>query len=193
MEQNTVSTHTPTRGATVLGDRTYYAQYVSTHTPTRGATEIARDYGVTLRFLLTPLHEGRRDFVRMSGTEYSFYSHPYTRGDGFRRQNILCTVCFYSHPYTRGDDILSQCELVLPVSTHTPTRGATLPTVFPAATTRVSTHTPTRGATERELVNEEETEFLLTPLHEGRRENIMRDLQTKTFLLTPLHEGRPNL
>ena len=85
---------------------------------------------------------------------------------------------------------MSQCELVLPVSTHTPTRGATLPTVFPAATTRVSTHTPTRGATptsgkyvddfevsthtptrgatERELVNEEETEFLLTPLHEGR-------------------------
>ena len=126
-------------------------------------------YTSIIKFLLTPLHEGRRNPQRICGRFWKFLLTPLHEGrltEGNGSVSVLSFLLtplhegrlfqlllhqsfsgFYSHPYTRGDTKQKQSGISKPVSTHTPTRGATRPTNLIWITTPVSTHTPTRGAT----------------------------------------------
>ena len=139
--------HPYTRGDHQTVERWKVRLHVSTHTPTRGATLHSIQFFLLLK---------------------CFYSHPYTRGDHIDYVEKYALTGFYSHPYTRGDVIGSKVLTTLTVSTHTPTRGATISFYI---------HCPCFM-------------FLLTPLHEGRRNPLEPFSHFKSFLLTPLHEGR---
>ena len=128
-EKTTISTHAPTRGATVSYSR-FIADKVniSTHAPTRGATGAAASVGIASGFLLTPLREGRHTLDCPGIASGDISTHAPTRGA------------------TRGNSCLPAMREK--ISTHAPTRGATfilaknfLPTI------EISTHAPTRGAT----------------------------------------------
>ena len=145
---------------------------ISTHAPTRGATLADfEEFKAGQAFLLTPLREGRRS-VHRANTAFppNFYSRPYARGDPKHFNLLLRRYYFYSRPYARGDlrgyyRFLRSCN----ISTHAPTRGATVSFLNPASGFSISTHAPTRGATRRNAqFNDTRAEFLLTPLREGR-------------------------
>ena len=101
---------------------------ISTHAPTRGATRnTERITTINLKFLLTPLREGRHNEAwydlrsrpisthaptrgatccnHRQAFDYkvNFYSRPYARGDYFAFPLLRDDLHFYSRPYARGD------------------------------------------------------------------------------------------
>ena len=147
----------------------------------------------SMRFLLTPLREGRRRTCRRpqrcraisthapaggatSGrTRYvaspsDFYSRPCGRGDTAGRSAPGRFRYFYSRPCGRGDDFLRVNWKTLIYFYSRPCG---------------------RGDRAGSTMNFILALFLLTPLREGRRTQmkIYRKL-LKPFLLTPLREGR---
>ena len=120
-----VSTHAPTRGATVA--LTSWAMFckVSTHAPTRGATQGVAFVFTNTVFQLTRPRGARQEFCLM--LQY-FTRFQLTRPRGARHS-------LFSRPP------------ICKVSTHAPTRGATSHLGQLAGRYQVSTHAPTRGAT----------------------------------------------
>ena len=189
-----ISTHAPAGGATSgagangiarshfysrpcgRGDahgRTYGSfRQISTHAPAGGATPPLPGGPTTYSFLLTPLREGRRSFLR----EY----------------NIL-VISFLLTPLREG-------RLAAPernhaggaISTHAPAGGATQHVFLKVRNGIISTHAPAGGATaSTSCISLSSNLFLLTPLREGRREYRAKWYgEDEAFLLTPLREGR---
>ena len=141
-----ISTHAPTRGATDVTQLqgTTAEWIISTHAPTRGATQgIQGAVNARQGFLLTPLREGRH----LKGA-------------------LLCFISFnfYSRPYARGDrNIEYRCSYMLLISTHAPTRGATL--CFISVSTELFS-------------------FLLTPLREGRPDKMEKNKYIEILIST---------
>ena len=123
-----------------------------------------------MRFLLTPLREGRRLTLEQLEMRVHISTHApaggATSGAG---ANGIARSHFYSRPCGRGDAHGRTYGSFRQISTHAPAGGATPP--LPGGPTTYS--------------------FLLTPLREGRQ---VRELKAKNqqlqFLLTPLREGR---
>ena len=124
-----------------------------------------------LRFLLTPLREGRPVKTVFIRVLVNFYSRPCGRGDRMKKElNIRCFL-FLLTPLREGrQPVLRLPEYRPAISTHAPAGGAT---------TAVSESFAIMGI------------FLLTPLREGRPAKTCRSRATISFLLTPLREGRP--
>ena len=127
--------------------------FISTHAPTRGAT-IFHAAGISKGdiFLLTPLREGRHVVgyaYCLSGTD--FYSRPYARGDSVKY--FFAPKCIIStHAPTRGATTTPPLGLgIAEISTHAPTRGATILLSTIIRERDISTHAPTRGATLKAL------------------------------------------
>ena len=203
-EKTTISTHAPTRGATVSYSR-FIADKVniSTHAPTRGATGAAASVGIASGFLLTPLREGRHTLDCPGIASGDISTHAPTRG-ATRGNSCLPAMRekISTHAPTRGATFILAKNFLptIEISTHAPTRGATraLCPVLSCCTRNfysrpyargdlkaikyhggiysISTHAPTRGATRRRSVTTfATTSFLLTPLREGRRIALGKD------------------
>ena len=125
-----------------------------------------------MRFLLTPLREGR-PFISQSVTALlgAFLLTPLREGRQLLAAYSSYVSNFYSRPCGRGDaSVASTAAQPFSISTHAPAGGATI--VFldgHLAGRDISTHAPAGGAT--------------TPIDAG----ISRVFR---FLLTPLREGR---
>ena len=121
-----ISTHAPAGGATNRPWRSSWAKVISTHAPAGGATSQTAAAPSSAPFLLTPLREGRPDFVvagglrdfisthapaggatraqdRQDGHRQNFYSRPCGRGDAVAYRPSGASVNFYSRPCGRGD------------------------------------------------------------------------------------------
>ena len=148
-----------------------------------------------IRFLLTPLREGRPITSVAQTSPFNFYSRPCGRGDDGAAP-VDARAGF--------------------ISTHAPAGGATHGGAQSGERGRISTHAPAGGATPRggksnplspyfysrpcgrgddgkkEFKCSLEL-FLLTPLREGRPGDLVGFSYTGAiFLLTPLREGRRN-
>ena len=123
-----ISTHAPAGGATDASGKPAMTTYISTHAPAGGATKGGETpWDTMVRFLLTPLREGRR-------------CHDQT----FE----LASSNFYSRPCGRGDDIcLDGKASQETISTHAPAGGATLLSFVIVKFLFISTHAPAGGAT----------------------------------------------
>ena len=123
-----------------------------------------------MRFLLTPLREGRRLTLEQLEMRVHISTHApaggATSGAG---ANGIARSHFYSRPCGRGDAHGRTYGSFRQISTHAPAGGATPP--LPGGPTTYS--------------------FLLTPLREGRLLPLQRHAESLAFLLTPLREGRP--
>ena len=124
-----------------------------------------------MRFLLTPLREGRPAPRKDMSEEYVFLLTPLREG----RQVAALPMWrssphFYSRPCGRGD-AGTRC--------------------ISACACKISTHAPAGGATATcKRCGESFILFLLTPLREGRRRACVIIFVPVVFLLTPLREGR---
>ena len=167
--QRSVSTHAPTRGATVPCERCLHRLIVSTHAPTRGATHSAAY--VSYRMGVST-HAPTRG-ATLHPENYYYYkrvsTHAPTRGATVSRCITATPVCFNPRAHEGRDPPalprssltprfnprahegrdLGDCEAkqLLEVSTHAPTRGATAVPTHKSLSSFVSTHAPTRGAT----------------------------------------------
>ena len=115
-----------------------------------------------VRFLLTPLREGRQKFLHQLEAQCDFYSRPCGRGD------------------LRDFPVF---HVGIAISTHAPAGGATIgPHSFRKVYAVISTHAPAGGATP---VSHTEGEaialFLLTPLREGRRGHGGHDINGAAY------------
>ena len=125
-----------------------------------------------VRFLLTPLREGRQKFLHQLEAQCDFYSRPCGRGD------------------LRDFPVF---HVGIAISTHAPAGGATIgPHSFRKVYAVISTHAPAGGATP---VSHTEGEaialFLLTPLREGRLELDVLALCLVDFYSRPCGRGDP--
>ena len=101
---------------------------ISTHAPTRGATIPQQILdGLLLQFLLTHLREGRPAAQRMEQQLPSdFYSRPYARGDRRTRRRAARRSIFLLAPLREGRPVFYLCQQAFKsISTRAPTRGAT--------------------------------------------------------------------
>ena len=122
-----ISTHAPAGGATCKGRVVGVKRFISTHAPAGGATSRTAFFSRSqIKFLLTPLREGRRQRTEQKESRFfDFYSRPCGRGDAlwlkkFATDKFLLTplregrrlprrpagsgrVYFYSRPCGRGD------------------------------------------------------------------------------------------
>ena len=146
-----------------------------------------------MRFLLTPLREGRRLTLEQLEMRVHISTHApaggATSGAG---ANGIARSHFYSRPCGRGDPAASRRPDNVLISTHAPAGGATLVNHNDAGRIDlISTHAPAGGATRfRPNGNGCRKLFLLTPLREGRRPRPSAPPACSVFLLTPLREGR---
>ena len=99
-----ISTHAPAGGATVVHGEWLRADDISTHAPAGGATIACATPVRCVRFLLTPLREGRLQhqiaFIQLPGISTHAPAGGATpaRGEFLRRR-----AHFYSRPCGRGD------------------------------------------------------------------------------------------
>ena len=142
-----VSTHAPTRGATpkwAWGGKLH----VSTHAPTRGATCWEEPAWEELLCFNPRAHEGRdRLALFRSPTLISFQP---TRPRGARPTVFHCLSLrksFNPRAHEGRDLAVDELLATVVVSTHAPTRGATVRAHDACHVIQVSTHAPTRGAT----------------------------------------------
>ena len=146
----------------------------------------------SMRFLLTPLREGR-PFISQSVTALlgAFLLTPLREGRQLLAAYSSYVSNFYSRPCGRGDaSVASTAAQPFSISTHAPAGGATI--VFldgHLAGRDISTHAPAGGATdvERRVMAAPEL-FLLTPLREGRLDEI-RVLKKSDYISTHAPAG----
>ena len=166
-----ISTHAPAGGATPLGLFAALVAQISTHAPAGGATEKNEIVRGGIKFLLTPLREGRLEAMsKVKRKPPNFYSRPCGRGDAAA---LVCNrqipFYFYSRPCGRGDVFFQREEAVFHISTHAPAGGATSRIYYVDAASYISTHAPAGGATVAfAMARTVQSPFLLTPLREGR-------------------------
>ena len=121
-----VSIHAPTRGATACVDYFLLNVIVSIHAPTRGATVCQKKHWTNCR--------------RFQSTHPHGVRPP-------RKGGMLPIICFNPRTHTGCDSYLVKCDIVVVVSIHAPTRGATASYLYNMIKDNVSIHAPTRGAT----------------------------------------------
>ena len=149
-------------------------QVISTHAPAGGATMSARCLTRRLKFLLTPLREGRpsRRPTCNTSTAY-FYSRPCGRGDKYALVTHSHVIAISTHAPAGGATTVTpfwlrwlSLFLLTPlregrrirnwnkaapsaISTHAPAGGATGTNWYQAQHSYISTHAPAGGATMR--------------------------------------------
>ena len=172
---------------------------------------------VSVRFLLTPLREGRPRRFPAARQRTHFYSRPCGRGDvtyiddakvmelisthapaggatyGFEVTLFDEDYYFYSRPCGRGDQKPEVRTIRRYISTHAPAGGATRVCHHRCRQNDNFYSRPCgRGDNEINIGQRHGSQFLLTPLREGRQV-LKRLVRIGTvFLLTPLREGRHN-
>ena len=171
-----ISTHAPTRGATVPRCRWGGTPCkISTHAPTRGATCLSCEQRCTIRFLLTPLREGRLTTDIVNGKVFEkFLLTPLREGRQYAAAGKRSgDPDFYSRPYARGDHYFRFPLSRIVISTHAPTRGATIiSTTYTYDIRNFYSRPYARGdAIALSKSKSEFSEFLLTPLREGRQKD----------------------
>ena len=170
---------------------------------------------VSVRFLLTPLREGRPRRFPAARQRTHFYSRPCGRGDvtyiddakvmelisthapaggatyGFEVTLFDEDYYFYSRPCGRGDQKPEVRTIRRYISTHAPAGGATRVCHHRCRQNDNFYSRPCgRGDNEINIGQRHGSQFLLTPLREGRQV-LKRLVRIGTvFLLTPLREGR---
>ena len=121
-----ISIHAPTRGATCNRDISVFIFIISIHAPTRGATVWRTNYIVSSLFQSTLLQEERRTDDHAGQICSAFQS----------------TLLQEERQWTLQPNLL-----MLPISIHAPTSGATILGWFGVHKFYISIHAPTRGAT----------------------------------------------
>ena len=122
---------------------------ISTHAPAGGATTVRTVSPAPMKFLLTPLREGRRHLPYVTYDKTVFLLTPLREG---RRSE--------SGHQARGEDISTHApaggatfferlkDKSIPISTHAPAGGATFATLmYEVNVYSISTHAPAGGAT----------------------------------------------
>ena len=75
-----ISTHAPAGGATKAAVDMLLAADISTHAPAGGATFMPYSFHAPIRFLLTPLREGRPSLQKTGTTDSIFLLTPLREG-----------------------------------------------------------------------------------------------------------------
>ena len=120
---------------------------ISIHAPPRGATRCSQLYcEMFAQFQFTPLREGRRDLLHLTGGNKIFQFTPLREGRLLQVGQRFERGYFNSRPSARGD----------------------LVDVKPGVRGVISIHAPPRGATFRALRQNRYVLFQFTPLREGR-------------------------
>ena len=145
-----------------------------------------------------------------------FYSRPYARGDRSAVIKRSGYILFLLAPLREGrPGDLHFADVVRPISTHAPTRGATPESFFSyrrfryfysrpyargdarsyipqAQLLAISTHAPTRGTTRPAVrVSGAGSNFYSRPYARGNSRCPAHAVRRPQFLLTPLREGQP--
>ena len=138
------------RGDSSASVTAFAAESISTHAPAGGATTMPASSCARVKFLLTPLREGRREWTGDPLHRRYFYSRPCGRGDQESCPAWRRSPHFYSRPCGRGDQALA-CHIGrgCNISTHAPAGGATCRNAYRQMQNEISTHAPAGGATSR--------------------------------------------
>ncbi len=188
---------------------------ISTHAPAGGATSSHEVLSCRrIKFLLTPLREGRRRSPGFSPGALPISTHAPAGGATAPTASAAPPrFHFYSRPCGRGDYIVHHKRALTPISTHAPAGGATSRSRCCHRSPRYFYSRPCwRGDSQTFFTSQKSVIFLLTPLREGRLNRNARYTVTATisthapaggattvtlknqatgkFLLTPLREGR---
>ena len=144
-----ISTHAPAGGATSSGVVCSMTHIRFLLTPLREGRPWQTNFEeMAKKFLLTPLREGRRcSCCPADGRALHFYSRPCGRGDGWRGVYELSGAYFYSRPCGRGDQSRLPSPCWRRISTHAPAGGATGYCCILSSNSSISTHAPAGGAT----------------------------------------------
>ena len=145
-----ISTHAPAGGATRPRRRVADDVFISTHAPAGGATPACVTPSASIKFLLTPLREGRHVIVVFPQMPDLISTHAPAGGATIGHGPFFpAGSAFLLTPLREGRQKRRR-ELALPVSisTHAPAGGATR-AALPAARDQraISTHAPAGGAT----------------------------------------------
>ena len=185
-----VSTHAPTRGATlvvlVLIQPTLFQP-----TRPRGARRGRMPIKISVARFQPTRPRGARLTVAMQAEDLSVSTHAPTRGATAHLDGLVTHLLVSTHAPTRGatsvlmaSAILSAFQptrprgarplglgdkLLTEVSTHAPTRGATGESRNLSIKQTVSTHAPTRGATALNITKGSELQFQPTRPRGARR------------------------
>ena len=145
-------------------------------------------------FRSTPPREGRLYQYRRCGLEYGFDPRPHARGDGsaifvWRGQRV-----FRSTPPREGRPAFSAISRSLLLFRSTPPReGRPLSFIYVVVLLEVSIHAPTRGATCGFMDSTILSPFRSTPPREGRPPLQHAWIIPYEFRSTPPREGRLNM
>ena len=146
--ESDISIHAPTRGATAIICLINNTQIISIHAPTRGATGSGSGTGTGPLDFNPRSHKGSdRHYcqrIRQSGY-FNPRSHKGSDNDFF----CYFIQQFHFNPRShKGSDASgSYVTVLVTISIHAPTRGATGSYASPRVPFRISIHAPTRGAT----------------------------------------------
>ena len=122
---------------------------ISTHAPAGGATSSHEVLSCRrIKFLLTPLREGRRRSPGFSPGALPISTHAPAGGATAPTASAAPPrFHFYSRPCGRGDYIVHHKRALTPISTHAPAGGATRADEQAVRIGHISTHAPAGGAT----------------------------------------------
>ena len=170
--EKAISTHAPAGGATGELYMALDLGNISTHAPAGGATYVVLYQMLCLKFLLTPLREGRRQKKKSKALHTPISTHaPAGGATDAEHKRDTAAVYFYSRPCGRGDQI--DVSLTFdgadfysrPCGRGDPTAGRRQP-VYEDFYSRPCG----RGDVEAPIIGHMNAIFLLTPLREGRQQ-----------------------
>ena len=165
------------------------ALIVSTHAPTKGATLGNYYHLKSVEFQPTRPRRARRNCSHRALRQSLFQP---TRPRRARPRPVLLSAMdgVSTHTPTKGATSAKDIDNSLHrVSTHAPTKGATWHDCLGLSKDRVSTHAPTKGATHRQKIND--MTHLFQPTRPRRARPRFTKIQRKVTSFNPrAHEGR---
>ena len=176
------------------GEDTAAASAISTHAPAGGATRSRRrDDHNCLRFLLTPLREGRQLGRDINPDKLRISTHAPAGGATLQFHAKQAQLAFLLTPLREGrQNNAFRYFLPFSISTHAPAGGATRrESCFRQSEYPISTHAPAGGATRSSSpARQAQIYFYSRPCGRGDDSYAVSLNFVYPFLLTPLREGR---
>ena len=142
-----ISIHAPTRGATAPRLPSRHILHISIHAPTRGATYNQSALDNRSLFQSTLLQEERRHLHNVPASPVYFNPRSYKRSDCDNAAPHCRFKNFNPRSYKRSDLSRLSSTILIKISIHAPTRGATQVSQTISKAFIISIHAPTRGAT----------------------------------------------